>query len=160
MTNEYQEDLFKGAESNLVVLAVSKMGSTQDGQIFQFILRRNQDGTNAGAMLERFSDKPYSTVTTAPSKFYKKGLIYYRGDYATGKSGKRMAIIRVERRQVASGLLPGIPERRDLPPDYDDPEISDPLEVVTDTPGNVDPVIDPVPESMLIRTLRKINFRP
>ena len=66
--------------------------------VFEAIQRRGQDGVVADILLAQLNPMPYSTVTANFSKLQKKGLIYYRGDKVTGKSGRRQRVIREERR--------------------------------------------------------------
>lgn len=140
---EIQDDLFTGASSKQILDHAIKKGATQRGAILRYIRSCGQTGTCQDLMLIAFPEKPYSTVTAAPAALLKAGLIYRRGDVMNGRSGRKQKILRIERRQYPNYV---IDERREYPPDFDelteedeDPEISDPLEVRTDTPGNIDP---------------------
>lgn len=112
--------MFPVAESKRVLLLAIEKQSTAAGEILGYIIRREQAGTHADALLSVFHAKPYSTVTAIISKFVRAGLVYRTGDTVTGRSGRQQRVIRVERRQYP---FPVLLERRALPPDFDENEI-------------------------------------
>jgi hypothetical protein len=107
----FPEELRK-AEALKVHAALSTLPTCLE-IIFDTITRRGRDGITAGRLLEIFHKMPYSTVTTAPSKLLKMGLIFRNGDTEGATSGRRHLIIRVEERCNPQIMLPGEGMRRD-----------------------------------------------
>ena len=95
------------AEATQNLAALASLGSCIS-VVFEAIKRQGDDGVTSAILLEMFPNMAYSTVTTAPSKLLKRGLIYRRGDTQTGKNGRTCMVIRVNRRiEQQLQLIPG-----------------------------------------------------
>ena len=106
---DFFPDQKRVAEATINLAALASLGSSIK-VIFEAIKRQGDDGVTSAILVEMFDGMPYSTVTTAPSKLIKRGLVYRRGDKGMGKAGRTCLVIRANRRFEDQLLL--VPGRR------------------------------------------------